>query len=141
MTELCEVQPGIFLGDKDTPTDHFLLNQHHITAILNLSGPQVEYSPPHQMPFLHLYFPDNQPIPPDILTRAIEFIETQLNAGRKILVHCTLGLSRSPAIIIAWMLHHYPRMTWDQALHEIMRKKYVMPSPVLKVSVLSFFNL
>lgn len=46
---------------------------------------------------------DGEPLPAAAVAAAVAFIDRQLRAGRKLLVHCQMGLSRSPAIAAAYL--------------------------------------
>ena len=46
---------------------------------------------------------DPQYIPKEIIDAALEFIEKGLKSGKKVLVHCNLGESRSPSIGLLYM--------------------------------------
>jgi dual specificity phosphatase 12 len=39
------------------------------------------------------------------LPKSCEFIQTALDAGGKILVHCAMGISRSPTVVCAYSEH------------------------------------
>ncbi|KAI9930865.1 hypothetical protein ASPWEDRAFT_247536 [Aspergillus wentii DTO 134E9] len=52
---------------------------------------------------------------------AVKFIQSGLDAGGGVLVHCAMGKSRSAAICIAYLLHHQPSLTPQSAL-ELIRE-------------------
>lgn len=43
-------------------------------------------------------------IPKDILHEAVSFIDDRLEEGYKVLVHCNMGVSRSPSIALLYLL-------------------------------------
>lgn len=88
---------------------------------------------------LHRYFPDGTPISNDLLTEILQFIQIHIEQNHNILVHCAMGLSRSPRIIVAWMMYRYPDLTWDLAYSEISRKRTIWPSEILKKSIFEYF--
>ena len=58
-------------------------------------------------------------IPQEIIDKAIAFIHEKLGEGRKVLVHCNQGESRSPGIGLMYLLKHtdvLPKTSLDEAL-------------------------
>ena len=55
------------------------------------------------------------------------FIENALNNKGRVLVHCALGMSRSPSIVIAYLIK-YKKMTFYEALN-LVQKKHQMTKP------------
>jgi len=99
--------PGLlFLGDKDVASNLEMLKVLGIQAVVNVSDdipnffqddPAFEY---HRVPVvdspdenLHNYF-----------ANASNFIERNLLQGRGVLVHCMFGVSRSPSLVLAYLM-------------------------------------
>lgn len=55
-----------------------------------------------------------------ILDAAASFVQEQVDAGMSVLVHCNMGLSRSPATVLWWMHHADPEQPHDEALAELL---------------------
>lgn len=58
-------------------------------------------------------------IPREIIDKALAFIRAKLDEGKKVLVHCNQGESRSPGIGFLYRLKHtdvLPKTTLDEAL-------------------------
>lgn len=51
-------------------------------------------------------------------SKAVQFIDAAHSKGGSVLVHCVAGVSRSPTIIAAYLIHHY-WMSTDEALAHI----------------------
>lgn len=62
------------------------------------------------------------------LRRVAEAIEHARAAGKRVLVHCALGFSRSAAAVAAWLLHSGRATSVDEALAQVRR---VRPKVVL----------
>ena len=106
---------GLFLGDREDACDLKQLRQEKITHIVNCA---------HELP---CYFPEefvylwSRMKDPDLtfasqIPHACEFI----NKGRaqgQVLVHCTAAVSRSPAVILAYLC--YQGTTLDQAAQQL----------------------
>lgn len=135
-----EVSPGIFVGAA-MAIDHLNeLRSRRIQAIVNLDGPNLNYNPPKDMKFLHMFFPDAEPIPFHILTQILDFIAEQVTAKRKILIHCALGISRSPSIAIAWLMRQNPKLSWEHAESDIGKNRFIIPAIELRESIIDYFD-
>jgi histidinol-phosphate aminotransferase len=57
----------------------------------------------HDLPCLHLKIDDQQPISRRDLKLAFGFLEDRTAVGHRVLVHCWAGVSRSSAIVAAFV--------------------------------------
>lgn len=74
-----------------------------------------------------------------------EFIHTGLNTGGKIYVHCQRGLSRSPSIVIAYLMRHgtsdIPMLTFDDALNYVSSKRsHICPNLGFALALRNYEN-
>ncbi|KAJ5501461.1 Dual specificity phosphatase [Penicillium expansum] len=60
---------------------------------------------------------------------AIKFIQSGLNSGGGVLVHCAMGKSRSAAICIAYLLHRQPGALTPQSALELVRQSRPLCEP------------
>jgi protein-tyrosine phosphatase len=105
-----EILPGVFLGDWSDATDVEKLKRLDIGAVLNVADftgetlrlydkylPDIKYGglPIEDCPS----FPIER-----FLMHTNRFIHTAVRDGRRILVHCQAGISRSVAVLIAYMV-------------------------------------
>ena len=68
--------------------------------ILNIS--QYDYFSP-TVPMMHLPMQDETWLGPWVWQERLKAIEVGLRNRQKLLVHCRLGKSRSPALVTAWL--------------------------------------
>ena len=100
-----EVYPGVFVGGDVSARDKDLLLSHGITHILIASSP--DSSPYHPSLFTyqchHLKNANSESIE-SLFYESAQFIDTALASGGKVLVHCEMGMSRSVALSIAYII-------------------------------------
>ncbi|XP_035661240.1 dual specificity protein phosphatase 4-like isoform X6 [Branchiostoma floridae] len=131
-TSYNEVFPNIYIGDQDSSENCSRLRSLGIRHVLNAAygswcrrtvqeykdtgirflGIEADDCESYQM---HPYF-----------HKAADFIETGCTQG-KVLVHCAVGFSRSPTLVVAYlMLYH--RMSAQEALRTIRAKRMIGPN-------------
>jgi len=91
-------------GAVDATHDMDLLENHHVTHILNVTTmAMVDY--PDRFIYKHISITD---LPETNITASFEdcfsFIETARQSGGCVLVHCMAGVSRSATIVIAYLM-------------------------------------
>jgi hypothetical protein len=99
------VVPRIFLGSEYPAQDRLVLSERGITHIINCSGLPPAF--PSDFSYLAVELPDAAE---EDISRffgpAIEFIERALESPTAcVLIHCHFGVSRSPSILIAYLMH------------------------------------
>jgi predicted protein tyrosine phosphatase len=134
---MIEVHSGLFVGDQASYESHVRLESdwavvhackepYHRQA-LGYSGRAASKSHPEYLIarrdnrlVLNLVDADDPAyIPAEIMDAAVTFIHEHLSAGRRVLVHCNQGLSRSPAIAMLYLGTHTDRLSrgsFEQAL-------------------------
>ena len=98
-----EILPDLFLGDRGDAGDRDRLRRRGITHIVNCS----KELPCHfegDFKYLWLRMEDPDPAFGEKLPVFCEFIDAGREKG-KVMVHCTGGVSRSPAVILAYLCH------------------------------------
>jgi len=51
------------------------------------------------------------------------FIDTAIQGGGRVLVHCNGGISSSPAFVIMFVMQHF-QISWEDALHYVQNRRY-----------------
>ena len=109
-----EVCDGIYIGNKYNAHDGALLRRLHITHVLNCAarplheggnGLTSPYDSKSDITYMAFEAYDNIGYP--ILRHygaAKHFIDKALHQGGRVLVHCELGINRSGAICVAYMM-------------------------------------
>ncbi|XP_076599503.1 dual specificity protein phosphatase 13A-like [Chaetodon auriga] len=128
-----EVWPNLYLGDMFMSHDKLGLWQLGITHVLNAShgklcckgsddfyGTTVKYYgvPANDLPTFDLspfFYP------------AAEFIHQALTSGGKVFVHCAVGVSRSAALVLAYlMIHHH--LSLLSSARCVQQKRWIFPN-------------
>uniref|UniRef100_D8QE41 protein-tyrosine-phosphatase n=1 Tax=Schizophyllum commune (strain H4-8 / FGSC 9210) TaxID=578458 RepID=D8QE41_SCHCM len=103
---LTQIVPNLYLGDLPTAQNVELLKTHKIYSVFTAMRGRVRINETflrHQI----LLDDDEQS---DILTHflpSISFIQSELDKGRGVLVHCVAGMSRSVTIVAAYLMYTY----------------------------------
>jgi protein-tyrosine phosphatase len=91
------IRPWLFIGRHRETLDQERLERAGIGALLHLA-PSVS---PRGLTVLALPIDDGEPLSGDLLWRGVDFVLTQKAAGRRVLVACGAGISRSTTFAIA----------------------------------------
>ncbi|KAG2038748.1 protein-tyrosine phosphatase-like protein [Suillus americanus] len=126
------LQPGsLYLGSMSATMDRELLAKHHITHIVQvLDVPWLPISEKDGFRCLRIDILDkpSADLRPH-LEGACQYIANALKSGGNVLVHCQQGVSRSPAIVIAYLIHDLG-MSYDQAYALVKRRRpCINPNP------------
>ncbi|KAG2068208.1 phosphatases II [Suillus decipiens] len=125
-------QPGsLYLGSMSATMDRELLAKHHITHIVQvLDVPWLPISEKDGFRCLRIDILDkpSADLRPH-LEGACQYIANALQSGGNVLVHCQQGVSRSPAIVIAYLIHDLG-MSYEQAYTLVkLRRPCINPNP------------
>jgi protein-tyrosine phosphatase len=98
---------------SSTIDDWGVLQELAISVVIDLEGAIDEGIPVRPGGILYVYFPFNDDELPDAdaLAASADFATQLLRSGFRVLVHCSLGLNRSP--LLAGLVLH--RMGWSGA--------------------------
>ncbi|GFY38208.1 dual specificity protein phosphatase 3 [Trichonephila inaurata madagascariensis] len=134
-----EVYPGIFIGNDISATNLEFLDRSNIGYVLNAAHgldsrmnmiePMTErqYSL-RGIRFLGIPAIDSMSYPIDRhFDEAIHFIREALQSGKNILVHCKQGISRSAALVLAYLIAEQ-RMSAQEATRTVRQRREIMPN-------------
>jgi hypothetical protein len=125
-----QILSWIFLGNARNANNIEDIIYFRITYILNCASEVYDKNLPKHIKYCHINLEDTSKT--DIfpfLEKALDFIESARKNKKKILIHCKLGISRSPTILIAYLVK-YMNFTTISALNFIKSKrKQIQPNP------------
>ncbi|TGZ76853.1 DSPc-domain-containing protein, partial [Ascodesmis nigricans] len=78
-------------------------------------------TPPKHPEYIHLPWDHNTLILPSLPTLTT-LLSSRSAAGKRILVHCQCGVSRSATLLIAYAMYRDPRKTMQEAYAEVKRR-------------------
>jgi protein-tyrosine phosphatase len=107
MDSLDEVVKGLYIGDAYTAGSLVTLKKYHITHIV-VAGAELTQSFPGE--FEYIQFAITDVVSFDIsqyFAESNQFISHALAKGGHILIHCAMGVSRSTALAIAYVMSAY----------------------------------
>ena len=117
-----QITNKIYLGNEDTARDKEILNKLNISNIL-ICAEGCEPFFPNEFKYKILYIDDA--IDENILSwlkEAFEFIDSSIN---NIYIHCAMGISRSPTIVISYLMYK-KKMKYKEAYDFVKEKRKVI---------------
>jgi protein-tyrosine phosphatase len=128
----------VAVGCADDARDVDVLRERIIGAVLSL----VPLGPPQlHLPNAVVEVADKQALPSDAIQMALHFVRSHVRAGRRVLVHCQSGISRSPALAVCY-LHQYEGWSIDGAVARVKTlRPQAEPHPALIESIRAHYVL
>ncbi|CAF0920158.1 unnamed protein product [Rotaria sordida] len=120
---------GLFIGSESNAKNFEELSTEKIRHIINVTSNVPSY---HLDKFHYYHMPADDTQRQNLLDyfdQAYKFIYNAIKNHENILVHCVAGISRSPAIVISFLMR-YAHMNMDDA-YEFVKKKRSIVSPNL----------
>jgi protein-tyrosine phosphatase len=109
-----QITDNLYVGRYCDTVNLTLLQAHNIDAMLQLAErieqPGIEV--------LYLDVEDGEPLPAEKLRQGVAFVRDQLAAGRRVLIACGAGISRSVTFATA-VLHEEGGISLLDAFHDI----------------------
>ncbi len=101
-------------------------------------SPTTPKPPAKQPEYIHIPWEHNTDITKDLM-HLCEAIDDRVNKGKKVLIHCQQGASRSASLIIAYGMYRNPSLTVDAAYNAAQaRSKYISPNINLMYALQDF---
>jgi len=121
--------PGVYIGNHIAARDYPALRKAGVKRMVCANGNPPPYFAPSSVKYLVLDLEDDvtQPMSRDMLERAFGFIDEGRAAGEGVLVFCTAGISRSAAVLVAYLMDK--GKGYDDALEAVrVARQWVKPN-------------
>ncbi|KXS13188.1 phosphatases II, partial [Gonapodya prolifera JEL478] len=126
--EMQEIVPGLFLGPHTASKQRDALRSHGITHIVVVRDNTEKHIVKPQFPGEFVYLEINASDHPlenliPHFHQSTAFIESALAQGGRVLVHCNGGISRSPAVVVGYLMENR-KMDFRVAYELVQNKRF-----------------
>ena len=120
---------GLYLGSVGAAYSHAVLKSRRITHILTVCD-SLPPKFPNEFRYKVIEITDEPGSKLNVYFKeTADFIQSAINGGGQVLVHCFAGVSRSASIVIAYLMR-YHLMTFSQAFIHVKDKRPIInPNP------------
>lgn len=131
-----KIRDWLFIGSYRETADPYLLQAYSIGAMLQLA----DNVPQDGIISLYLPIDDGVPLQKNDIVKGVAFVQEQKTAGKRVLIACGAGISRSVSLAVA-ALKEEENLSLMKAMFEI-RKKHptAMPHPTLWASLCEIYG-
>jgi len=141
---ISKIDDDVYLGALPMYWDvENMVSNHKIRAVVNLcdeySGPQTEYQR-YAIHQLHLSVVDHYEPSVKEIKQAIQFIQSHVAVGHKVLIHCKAGRGRSGAIAICWVAISRRVSLEEAQKYLIEKRKKVRKHLYRQENVIGFYH-
>ncbi|PSN29326.1 hypothetical protein C0J52_19956, partial [Blattella germanica] len=127
--QVAEIEKGLYLSSQDVVQDTELLKKHGITHILSLGVKPINLSKDIQNKFVFILDIPQTDILDCFEDECFPFLSHAMRKKGHVLVHCNAGVSRSPAVVIAFLMKNR-KMSYNEAYNLVKNKRSVIhPNP------------
>ena len=117
------VDDGLYIGSEMAAANKEMLKEIGITHIVNLNGHNTAAAFPDGFQYYTVKMSDScfEELDEEFW-KAVDFTKNAILKGGRVLVHCRLGISRSAALCVAYLMEK-KKMTFDQAFASLKSKR------------------
>jgi atypical dual specificity phosphatase len=117
-----EVVDGLFVGTAEDAGNQALTGEYDIEVIVSLTHESPDDWFPSDLMVVRLPMKDGPQNDQQIFEQAVNRVLSRLRAGDKILIHCSAGASRSPAVA-ATALALYNEVGLETAFEQVTNRR------------------
>lgn len=125
-----EVAPGLFVGTVDDAGDAAALRDRAITRVVSLTHEAPDPAPA-EVAVVDVPMRDGPQNDREAFTEAVVAVRSALERDEPVLVHCSAGASRSPAVAATALALHEDRSLEDAFERVADRRGAVDPHPAV----------
>ncbi|KAI5268914.1 hypothetical protein E4T47_07448 [Aureobasidium subglaciale] len=102
------------------------------------SAPQSKEPSKSEPEYIHIPWEHNTDIVPDLI-RLVKVIDERVQLGKRVLIHCQCGVSRSATLVVAYVLYKNPLMSVQEAYDDVKeRSRWIGPNMNLIMQLQEF---
>jgi protein-tyrosine phosphatase len=122
---------NLYLGDMNYARDDNFLKENKITHILNCATELFPHTETYNAIKLKGYYKinlidtPNAPFAEDYIRDGANKLNMWLEKGNVVYVHCVAGISRSPSVIIAYLMI-YKQISYSAALNHVKKQRNIV---------------
>jgi protein-tyrosine phosphatase len=129
---MSEILPGLWVCNRDDVTSYMFLRATKATHILNCAEEFHGNLPAATLGLCVKRIPmidDEDSSSYQQILEGAELLNQWIHPSNVILVHCAAGVSRSPTVVIAWLIL-YKGYAYDKAYDLVVKKRnFICPNP------------
>lgn len=123
---MTEILPGLFIGNECDAKNREQLLSNEIFYIVNVTSHLPSYHIDEQFHYYHIPADDtSKQNLLDYFDDVYKFIFNAITEKNNVLVHCMAGISRSPAIVISFLMR-YKQMNMNDAYDYVKMKREII---------------
>ncbi len=131
----------LYIGAYWPRLNYKTLMREGVTAIVNLMDEKLYTPPLRKFRYLYKGFPDETRPPDGYVEIVLKFIDKQIKEKNgTVLVHCSMGISRSGAMCAGWILKENPGWGWTDAVDYVRPFRMIYPAPEIRDAVLDYLE-
>jgi dual specificity MAP kinase phosphatase len=130
---------GLYLGNHHNAQDPEFLEPENITAILDVAGFDRQYS--KEISYKSVPAFDYEGFNMSVFfEECFEFIHEHRTQGRNVFVHCQAGMSRSPTIVIGYLLKN-EGMDYQTAFEFVKKRRArIGPNKGFRTQLMNYYE-
>ena len=118
-TKVYKINPNLFMSGYHSAADLKTLKQNQITHVINLTSQYCQNLHESFVSYSNFQLSDNSNFDlTPFLEEITKTIYQKIEQGQKVLVHCKMGVSRAPSVIIAFLIKQL-RMDFYSAFNHV----------------------
>ena len=117
-----DIVEGLFVGTTEDAGDEALLCEYDVEAIVSLTHDGPDDGFPSDLEVVRLPMKDGPQNDQQVFEQAVTHVLFHLRAGDNVLVHCSAGASRSPAVA-ATALALYNEVGLETAFEQVKHRR------------------
>lgn len=127
---MSQITHNVVLGDMGNASSDIFFRAWKITHILNCAEEHRTHKYPVDLPVVAIPLEDDShPAAESLILTAAGKLEEWTKEGGSVFVHCKAGVSRSPTVVMAWLMV-YKDFSFDDAWCKVVKcRTCVYPNP------------